>query len=81
MADKAKRLRKILNKINMRGSLKHVGTLEEAQTVLVEDPADTTKYIFYGKEEYKQVSVNGLILPEDRVHFLVSTNPRNRRQV
>ena len=37
MADKEKRLRKILVKIGKKGVLKHVGTLEEAHVVLLED--------------------------------------------
>ena len=81
MADKAKRLRKILLKIYMRGILKPAKTLEEAHLVLVEDTEDPTKYTFYKKEDYKQVLANGSIFLEDKVHFLVSTNPRNRRQV
>ena len=81
MADKEKRLRKILVKIYMRGTLKHVGTLEEAHLVLVEDPTNTTKYTFYKKEGYKQVLANGYTFSEDMVHFLVSSNPRNRRRV
>ena len=81
MADKAKRLRKILLKIYMRGILKHAKTLEEAHLVLVEDTEDPTKYTFYKKEDYKQVLTNGYTFLEDKVHFLVSTNPRNRRQV
>ena len=81
MADKAKRLRKILLKIYMRGVLKHVKTLEEAHLVLVEDAEDPSKYTFYKKEDYIQVLEHGYTFLEDKVHFLVSSNPRNRRQV
>ena len=44
MADKEKRLRKILDKIYMKGLLKSVGTLEEAHIVLVDYPEEPTKY-------------------------------------
>ena len=81
MADKEKRLRKILVRIDKRGVLKHVRTLEEAHVVLVEDHTNPFKYVFYKKEEYQYVLTNGYEFPEERVYFLVATNPRNRRQV
>ena len=83
MADKEKRLRKILIKIGKRGVLKHVGTLEEAHVVLVENHTNpfNIKYAFYKKEEYQYVLTNGYGFPEERVYFLVATNPRNWQQV
>ena len=81
MADKEKKLRKILVKIYMRGLLKHVKTLEESHIVLVDCPEEPTKYAIYKKEGYQQVLANGYTFPEDKVHFLVPTNPRNRRQL
>ena len=81
MADKEKRLRKILAKIYLKGMLKPVGTLEEAHIVLVDYPEGPTKYATFKKEGYQQVLANGYTYPEDRVHFLVPTNPRNRRQL
>ena len=81
MADKEKRLRKILTKIYMKGVLKHVKTLEEAHLVLVEDAEDPFKYTFYKKEDYKEVLEHGYTFLDDRVHFLVPSNPRNRRRV
>ena len=81
MADKEKRLRKILAKIYMKGMLKHADTLEEAYIVLVDYPEKPTKYAIYKKEMYQQILVNGYTYPEDRVYFLVPTNPRNRRQL
>ena len=81
MADKEKRLRKFLVKIRMRGQLKSVGNLEEARLILVEDPHSTAKNTFYDKVGYEKVLENGYTFSEDRVHFLVSTNPRNSRQV
>ena len=81
MADKEKRLRKILAKIYMKGRLKPVDTLEEAHIVLVDYPEESTKYAILKKEMYQQVLANGYTYPEDRVYFLVPTNPRNRRQL
>ena len=78
MADKAKRLRKILVKIDMRGMLKHAKTLEEAHLFLVENPS---KYTFYKKEDYKEALERGFIFSEDQVHFLIPSNPRNRRRI
>ena len=37
MADKGKRLQKILDKKGMKGQLKPVGKLDEARIILVED--------------------------------------------
>ena len=81
MVDKEKRLRKILLKIYMKGKLKPVDTLEEAYIVLVDYPEESTKYAIFKKEMYQQVLANGYTYPEDRVYFLVPTNPRNRRQL
>ena len=81
MADKEKRLRKILDKIDMRGKLKSVATLEEAHIVLEDVPEKSCKYGIYRKGEYQQELTNGYAFPEDRVHFLVHANPRNRRQL
>ena len=81
MADKEKRLRKILNKIYMKGKLKPVDTLEEAHIVLVDYPEESTKYALFKKEGYQQVLANGYTYPGDRVYFMVPTNPRNRRQL
>ena len=81
MADKEKRLRKILVKIDLRGMLKHTKTLEESHIVLVDCPEEPTKYAIYKKEGYQQVLANGYTFPENKVHFLVHTNPRNRRQL
>ena len=81
MADKEKRLRKILTRIGKRGVLKNGGTLEEAHLVLVEDHTNPFKYVLYKKEEYQHLLTNGYGFPEERVYFLVVTNPRNRQQV
>ena len=81
MADKEKRLRKILAKAGLKGKLKSVKTCEESSIVLVEDPCSATKNVLYDKKGFKYALSNGETFPEDRVHFLVSTNPRNRQLV
>ena len=81
MADKEKRLRKILSKRGWKGKLKLVATLEEASIVVVEDPCSATKDLIFDKNGFKYMQSNGETFPEDRVYFLVSTNPRDRRLV
>ena len=79
MADKEKRLRKILSIRGWKGRLKSVATLEEASIVIVETLAD--KNLIFDKNGFKYMQSNGETFLEDRVHFLVSTNPRDRRLV
>ena len=79
MADKEKRLRKILSRKGWKGRLKSVATLEEASIVVVETLAD--KNLIFDKNGFKYMQSNGETFPEDRVYFLVSTNPRDRRLV
>ena len=79
MADKEKRLRKLLTKVNLKGKLKSVKTYEESSIVLVEDPCVTTKILIFDKNGFEYAQSNGKTFPEDRVYFLVSTNPRNRQ--
>ena len=78
MADKGKRLRELLAKTGMKGQLKPVGNLDEAHIILIEDKQSVTKCAFYGKDAYKAILAKGYTFPEDMVHFLVSSNPRNR---
>ena len=68
MADKEKRLRKILVKIDMRGMLKHVKTLEESHIVLVDFPEEPTKYSIYNKESYQQVLK--MVTPSQKTEFI-----------
>ena len=77
MADKEKRLRKILVKKGFKGKLKSVATLEEARLICVESEECMSKTIFTGKDTYKMYLEAGHIFSEDRVHYLVSSNPRN----
>ena len=81
MADKEKRLRKILTKTGLKGKLKSVKTYEESTIVVVEDPGSATKNLIFDKNGFEYAQSNGKTFPEDRVHFLVSTNPRNRQLV
>ena len=81
MADKEKRLRKILVKLHIRGLLESVKTLEESHLVLIEYEEGPSVYSFYEKEGYQEVLDKGYIFPENRVHFLVPSNPRNQSRV
>ena len=81
MADKEKRLRKLLDKMGMRGKVKSVATLEEAHLVLVDDREKSYAYYIYQKVGYQQALTNGHTFPEDKVHFLVHTNLRNRQHL
>ena len=81
MADKDKRLRKILFKKGWKGQLKSVTTLEEAHIIIIENEQSTTKTQLIGKDSYVKALKNGYTFPEDRVHYLVSSNPRNAQHV
>ena len=81
MADKEKRLRKILLNSRLKGRLKSVATLEEAHLVCVENRQCSHKSIFTGKDTYRQKIEEGYTFPEDQVHYLISTNPRNVRNI
>ena len=81
MEDKEKRLRKILTKAGLKGKLKSVKTYEESSIIVVEDPCSSTKNVFFDKRGFEYALSKGETFPEDRVHFLVSTNPRNRQLV
>ena len=77
MADKGKRLRKILVKKCLKGQLKPVESLEEAHIILTEDRQCINRTLIIGRDTYKRLVEEGRTFPEDNVHFLVSTNPRN----
>ena len=77
MADKGKRLQKILVKRGMKGQLRPVESLEEAHIIVIEDKQCINRSAFMGKDAYKRMVENGRTFPSDIVHFLVSTNPRN----
>ena len=52
MADKEKRLHKILVKAGLKGKLKSVKTYEESSVVVVEDPCSATKNVFFDKRGF-----------------------------
>ena len=81
MADKEKRLQKFLARVSLKGKLKSVKTIEEAIVVVVEDPRNKAYNVVYDKTDYQRALSNGETFPEDRVHFLTSTNPRNSKLV
>ena len=76
MADKEKRLRKILIKRGWKGKLKLVTTLEEARIILVNDK-EHSKIQLIGKGIYLEMIEKGYTAPEEEVYYVVSTNPRN----
>ena len=78
MADKLKRLRKILVKKGLKGQLKPVGSLEEAHIILIENKQCIDKTALVGKDTYKELIEEGHTFPSDIIHFLVSANPRNK---
>ena len=77
MADKRKRLQKILVKKGMKGQLRPVETLQEAHIILIENKQCVDKTALVGKDTYKELIEEGHTFPSDIVHFLVSANPRN----
>ena len=77
MVDKEKRIRKFLNKINIKGKLKTVKTLDEASIIIILDPHTAINSVFYDKAGYQTALLRGETYSEDTVHFLTPTNPRN----
>ena len=59
MADKAKRLRKILVKKYLKGKLKPVGSLEEAHLIIVENRQCVNKTMLIGRDSYREMVENG----------------------
>ena len=60
MTDKEKRIQKFLTKVGLKGKLKLVKTFEEATVVIVEDPHDKAKNVFYDRTYY-QIALERLI--------------------
>ena len=81
MANKDKRLQKILVKKCLKGQLKPVESLDDAHIILIESKHSIDQAIFIGKDIYKKLIENGCTFPKDIVHFLVSANPRNGSQI
>ena len=78
MADKRKRLQKILVKKGLKGQLKPVESLEEAHIILIDNKQCIDKVHLLGKDVYNKFLDEGRTFPSDIVHFLVFANPRNR---
>ena len=78
MADKEKRIQKFLTKVGLKGKLKSVKTLEEATVVIVEDPRNKANNVIYDIAHYQITLERSGPFPADQVHFLTSTNPRNK---
>ena len=81
MADKEKRLRKILAKKGFKGELKLAATLEEARLVWVENFERKSKNIVMDKDTYLRMVEIGYTFIEEDVYYLVSTNPRNSKSI
>ena len=78
MADKQKRLRKILDRKRMRGKLKLVDSLEEASSVLLDDRRYDATFKLLWKDSYLEMLEEGHTVPEENVYFVVPTNPRDK---
>ena len=81
MADKEKKLRKILLNLGLKGKLKAVKTLEEAIIIIVQDPNNKGKNTFFSRVGYQTTLDRGKTFPEECVYFTVPSNPRNLREV
>ena len=81
MADKEKRLRKILNRRGLKGMLKLVATLQEAYVICLDNEESISKVAFMRKDTYIQYLRAGYTFPEDQVYYLISSNPRNARHI
>ena len=80
MADKEKRLRKILSKNGLKGKLKLVATLEEAHLVIIKKIRLGTSRLTR-KEAYIEMLEDGYTFSEEEVYFVVSSNPRDRKHI
>ena len=81
MADKEKRLRKILDKKEMRGKLKSVDTIEEAHLILVDDRRYNGCIRLMPKRSYLNMIEEGQTISEENVFYLIPTNPRDRKNI
>ena len=81
MADKEKRIQKFLTKAMLKGRLKLVTTLDEADIVIVEDRNNKTNTKFIRKEIYIKMVEKGYTFPEENIFFTVSSNPRDKKNI
>ena len=81
MADKIKRLNKILNKLGMKGFLKPIENLEDSHFVIIEDKRCIHRSLLIETKKYKALLERGETHPPDIVHFIVITNKRNVQNI
>ena len=79
MADKEKRLCKIMSRKKWEGRIKLVDTLEQSHCVLVHIK-ELGKLLFIKKEIYLELIERGHTFPEE-VYFVVSSNPSDSKHV
>ena len=80
MADKEKRLRKILSRKGLKGKLKLVDTLEQSHFVLF-NRKGLRELLFIRKWTYSELIERGYPFPEEEVYFVVSSNPRDSKHI
>ena len=80
MADKEKRLRKVLSRKLWQRRLKLVDTLEQSHCVLVHIK-ELGKLLFIKKEIYLELIERGHTFPEEEVYFVVSSNPSDSKHI
>ena len=81
MADKEKRLRKILSRLGLKGRLKLVASLDEAHLVIVEDKRCASRTKLIGKDSWLIMIERGYTFPEEDVHYVISPNPRDKKNI
>ena len=82
MADKIKRLNKMLIRRRLKGFLKPVENLEDSHFVLVEKIKDRSfTNTIIKTEDYKALLESGETYPPDIVHFPVISNKRNVQNI
>ena len=81
MAGKVKRLCKLFNKKGLNGIFKPVGTLEKAHVVIIDDKQSMDRMRIIHKDTYQGLLDDNYVFPSDMVHYVVITNPRNRRNI
>ena len=81
MADKEKRLRKILSRLGLKGRLKLVASLDEAHLVIVEDKRCASRTKLIGKDSWLIMIERGYTFPEEDVYYVISPNPRDKKNI
>ena len=81
MEGKKKRLRKITVKKGLKGELKPVSSIEEAHLICIENRQNVNNTLIIDINTYRRWLEEGCTFPEDTVHYLVHSNPRNVRNI